>query len=104
MSDASTATPIICPGCKKQIGRKGLHFILEDLTVICARCFSGRSQSRAKYACREAHAKFYPNCPVAHHDMYDHQILRAVRDTANGYVAQQLRSERPENMNAPTTQ
>jgi hypothetical protein len=97
-----TDTPITCPGCNHQIGRKTLHFILEDLTVICPRCFRGRG--RAKYACRTAHAKFYPNCLVAWHDMYDHQVLTAERDAANGYAAQQLNAGKAREIKDPTTQ
>jgi hypothetical protein len=61
-----------CHECGKHIGNRRFHCIVDNTRVLCGRCLDQR----------HLHTKYYPECPDAWHDMYDHDLKLATRAAA----------------------
>jgi hypothetical protein len=79
------APPHDCSACGHRIGKRRFHCIVDNTHVLCGRCMNQR----------HLHAKYYPDCPVAWHDMYDHGVHFATR-AAVWYVLAEISTNRKE--------
>jgi hypothetical protein len=64
-----------CAACGRRIGKTAGHNLTDDGRVLCGRCLGTR----------RLHARLYPDCPVAWHDLFDH--ARGVAGTRAGVAA-----------------
>jgi hypothetical protein len=72
------APALRCDECGKRISKpQGLHGVTESQNLLCGRCLVPQ---HAGTQC--LHAKYYPDCPEAWHDMFDHHISYATRAAA----------------------
>lgn len=76
----SAVAPFDCAVCGRRIGKRTTHIVTETDVVCCIRCVFDRSKA--------AHAVAYPDCPMAWHDMYDHQHSHATRAGARWVASQ----------------
>jgi hypothetical protein len=63
------APALDCHACGTRVGKQRFHCIIDNTRVLCGRCMN----------LPQLHAKYYPDCPVAWHDMYDHGVNLASR-------------------------
>lgn len=72
------AEPFNCHHCRRLIGQRRTHLIVNG-HVLCIRCMEKR----------ELHPIYWPDCPEAWHDMYDHGLTFATRAAAQWTLAKQ---------------
>lgn len=87
------ANPLHCDNCGRRIGASGIHAMvgqpMENLTtgpiqygqcrgaaVLCRSCMFRHETTQP------LHRKYYPECPVNWHDLWDHKSLRCRRGVA----------------------
>ena len=72
-----------CAECARRIGKnRGHHFIgyPEQISVdrlLCTRCITSTRNVQ-----RQLHGKYYPDCRIGWHDLYDHGTCSASRAAA----------------------
>lgn len=60
------APALACSNCRRTIGRRAGHFIIDaeaGPVVLCGRCIGST---------RQVHASLFPSCPEHWHDLHDH--------------------------------
>lgn len=73
----TAAPPVDCAACGRRIGKTRGHVLIGTLDtvsldrVLCARCALDDS--------RRLHSRYWPHCPQAWHDLYDHPTGSATR-------------------------
>lgn len=56
------APPLDCSACHRTIGKRAGHNLTEDRRLLCTKCLFNR----------KLHPVYWPACPEAWHDMFDH--------------------------------
>lgn len=75
----TTAPPLNCAECGQRIGKTRSHYLLgypepsSADRLLCGPCMLGG---------KRLHAKYYPDCPAAWHDLFDHGGASATRTAA----------------------
>jgi hypothetical protein len=71
------APPFDCVECRRRIGKTRTHMLIgypdqaSTDRLLCIRC--------AEAPARQLHPKYYPDCEVHWHDLYDHGMAHATR-------------------------
>lgn len=77
----TTAPAFCCAVCGRRIGSTRTHVLLDYPAAVtadrllCVSCMTNSGRKRL-------HRRFYPDCPYAWHDLYDHRSCAADRDCA----------------------
>jgi hypothetical protein len=69
---AGRAPALRCDQCRRRIGQRRFHCVVDNTKLLCSRCLGDRG----------LHAKYYPACAEDWHDMYDHPLKLATRAAA----------------------
>lgn len=93
--DLREAEPFNCVVCRRRIGANRLHLMLgQEGDLTADRVLHSDCVGSCRTTPRILHAKFYPECPVGWHDLYDHALLLAAdRLAARWAVLQQAETE-----------
>lgn len=57
-----------CTRCRRRIGKRAGHYLIDGGRVVCARCLD-----------RAAHSELFPDCEIRWHDVLDHKGSQGTR-------------------------
>ena len=68
-----------CEECGARLVKGRGHYVVAGAHLLCSGCLL---PDGGLGSTRRLHARYYPNCPDARHEMWDHEVRNATRAAA----------------------